>query len=628
MDIAARRVEIEPRVERNREFEPKVHMTRKFSSRPLARRAFLQQGATAFGALALGRFVTGCASRPTVPARSALVQVSGRVIDLNIAETQLAVAGRSALATTVNGGIPGPEIRLREGEDITLRVHNQMDETSSIHWHGLLVPPGMDGVPGISFDGIPAGKTFEYRFKLRQSGTYWYHSHSGFQEQTGIYGALVIDAKGKPSAEYDREYTIVLSDWTFENPTRVFRNLKAYGGYYNFQRRTLANLSEEAAKMGLLGALKDRMSWGRMRMDSTDIADVTGVTYTYLLNGLSPDENWRGLFKAGERVRLRFVNASAATYFDVRIPGLPVQVIEADGQPVKPVEVDEFRIATAETLDVIVQPTKAAYTIFAETMDRSGYARGTLSLDRKATAAVPQRRRRALLTMDDMGMDHGSMDMSGGAMKVSAGGMDHAAMGHGSMKMDEKPKAPEATSACAAGVAVVGRHNKDDHGAGNSMVAQIARSRVAEPGLGLRDAKHRVLTYADLQRAQQVSTPPPPSREILLHLTGNMERYMWSFNGEQYHSGMPPIVLKRGERVRFVLLNDTMMSHPIHLHGMFFELEVGACGANPLKHTVNVKPAERTSFLVTAEEVGKWAFHCHILYHMAGGMFRVVEVRP
>ena len=599
------------------------------------RRQFLKTSIGAGSVLLLGRFVTGCATSGAVaPMRRSLVTARGESIDLRIAETRVAIAGGRATATTINGGVPGPELRLREGQVVLLRVHNGLDADTSIHWHGLLVPPGMDGVPGVSFPGIRPGTTFEYRFPIRQSGTYWYHSHSGFQEQTGIYGPIVIEPREPEPYDYQREFTIVLSDWTFENPHRVLANLKRYGGYYNYQRRTLANLGDEAERMGFWGALGDRLSWGRMRMDASDISDVTGATYTFLMNGLSPDENWRGMFRPGERIRLRFINASAATYFDVRIPGLPLQVIHADGMPIAPVETDEFRLAIAETLDVLVEPTRAAYTIFAEAMDRSGHARGTLATDRDSTAPVPGRRPRPLLTMADMGMDHAGMEgmegMDHGGASAGGHGSGHGAGSHGGMSgMDHggASVASDAAPRCRENLEVVARHDDDGHGAGNAMVAETARSRITEPGVGLGQDGWRVLTYSLLRRAAPAPSSPAVTRTIELHLTGNMERYMWSFDGEQYHPDMPDIVLRYGERVRFVLINDTMMAHPIHLHGMFFELDVGACEHNPLKHTVNVQPAERTSFVVTAHEVGRWAFHCHILYHMEAGMFRVVEVR-
>lgn len=573
----------------------------------------------------LGTFVTGCgpASRPIAPRRK-LVSLGGDTLDLRIAPAHLQVAGRAAQATAINGGIPGPELRLREGQTVTLRVQNDLSAPSSIHWHGLLVPADMDGVPGLSFDGIAPGTSYEYKFKLRQSGTYWYHSHSGFQDQTGVYGPIVIESAAAPIHDYQREFTILLSDWTFEDPHRIFSNLKAYGGYYNFQRRTVANFFDEAKDMGFWGALSDRLRWGRMRMDSTDISDVTGATYTYLMNGLAPRENWRGIFRPGEKIRLRFINASAATYFDVRIPGLPMKVIEADGMPVAPVDTDEFRLAIAETLDVLVTPEDDAYTIFAEAMDRSGHARGTLATSESASASVPKRRKRPMLSMMDMGMD---MDMDH-EMK----GMDHGAGTPAMPGMEHSEHAPAMPMAppesCRETLDVVARHKGSEHGAGNTMVAAKARSRITEPGVGLGGDGWRVLTYSQLRRLKPGAKQTPVTRTIELHLTGSMERYMWSFDGEQYHKDMPDIVLTQGERVRFVLINDTMMAHPIHLHGMYFELDVGACERNPLKHTVNVQPAERTSFVVDAPEPGRWAFHCHILYHMDAGMFRVVRVQP
>lgn len=625
-----------------------------------SRRSFLKSSVAAGAALAMGRFVTGCGpALATGVTRPQLTQLSGSVIDLQIAAMRLRVAGRYAHATTINAGIPGPELRLKEGQEVTLRVHNGLREDSSIHWHGLLLPPEMDGVPGVSFKGIEPGTTFEYRFPIRQSGTYWYHSHSGFQEQTGIFGPLIIDPKEPGAHRYNRDVTIVLSDWTYENPYRILSNLKGYAGYYNYQRRTLENLEAEGEEMGGKAAIADRFAWDQMRMDSTDISDVTGATYTYLMNGRSPDERWTTPFSKGERLRLRFINASAATFFDVRIPGLPMTVIQTDGVDVEPIETDEFRVAVAETVDVLVEPTHRAHTIFAEAMDRSGFACGLLASEPGATALIPERRKRPLLTMDDMGMDHGSGGHGGhgapsapsghgagatskthapaGAVTAPSSADRHA--GHTSGATPSKAAGEASAHAahgasetpvaeCAAAVAVIGRHERKGHGAGNSMVAEVARSRVAEPGVGLRDAPWRVLTYSQLRRAHAGPVQPPPSREIVLHLTGNMERYMWSFDGVQYYPEMPDIELEKGERVRFVLWNDTMMAHPIHLHGMFFELEVGACERNPLKHTVNVQPAERTSFLVTAEEVGRWAFHCHILYHMEAGMFRVVRVLP
>jgi len=591
----------------------------------VSRRSFTQG---LLGAALGAQFIPGCAG-PTATRIFNDPLNSKAPIQLEIARQRIQIAGSVASATTINGGVPGPEIRLQEGREAVIRVTNRMDEPTSIHWHGMLVPPSMDGVPGISFDGIAPGETFEYRIPVRQNGTYWYHSHSGFQEQTGVIGALIVDKAGPESEPYDREFTILLSDWTFENPETISSNLKKYGGYYNFQRTTLSDLG--SGKQGFWADLSSRMDWAAMRMESTDIADVTGATYTYLMNGHSPLENWHGVFAKGERIRLRFINASAATYFDVRIPGLEMSVIYADGQAVSPVMTDEFRLAIAETLDVIVTPTKNAYSIFAETMDRSGYALGTLATSESAVAPIPARRARATLSMVDMGMKMEGMDMTGtegmdmsGMEGMDMKGMEGMHMMHG-MKMG--PMKHQNPKECADDSKTVFVHDDNTHGAGNSMVAEEATSRFNDPGVGLRDAKWRVLKYSDLRRSLPGKMPREPDKIIELHLTGNMERYMWSFDGVQYDPDMPDIVVRRGQRVRIVLINDSMMAHPIHLHGMFFELEVGACDRNPLKHTVSVNPAERIAFAFDAEEVGRWAFHCHILYHMEAGMFRVLQVK-
>ncbi len=497
---------------------------------------------------------------------------------------------------------------MQEGETVTLEVTNELNEDTSIHWHGILLPNGMDGVPKVTFPGIRPGETFVYEYPVRQSGTYWYHSHSGLQEQLGVYGPLIIDPIDPAPFAYDREYVVMLSDWTFEDPDDVLGHLKKMGGYYNFQRRTLGDLfgSSDAG-------LGDRLRWGRMRMDATDIADVTGYTYTYLMNGMPPASNWIGLFEPGERVRLRFINGAAGSFFDVRIPGLEMTVVQADGQNVQPVTVDEFRIAIAETYDVIVQPVEdRAYTIFAESMDRSGYARGTLAPREAMSAAVPERRRRPVRTMADMGMAMGGMAMDGMDMpEMRMPGMDHAG------QMGDAP-------APAPDVAVP--HGPDGHGPGNAMVPQVTRPRLHDPGVGLGDDGRRVLVYRDLQSVVPSPDMREPEREIELHLTGNMERYMWYFDGKKFSQAPTPIPLTLGERLRVTLVNDTMMEHPIHLHGMWMELDNGTGMRRPRKHTINVKPAERVSFLATPELPGKWAFHCHILYHMETGMFRVLEV--
>jgi CopA family copper-resistance protein len=535
--------------------------------------------------------------------------------NLTIREQRLQISGREARATTVDGSLPGTLLRMREGEVVTLRVRNELDTGSSLHWHGILLPPEMDGVPGISFAGIPPGETFTYRFRLKQSGTYWYHSHSGLQEQSGVYAPLIIDPSGPEPTDYDRELVLVLSDWTFEDPSRVFARLKKSGDYYN---RNLPSLLDIFRAKDSSAALKERLAWDRMRMIQTDIADVTGYTYSHLLNGHANSDGWHGLYAPGERVRLRVINASAMTYYNLRIPGLPMTVIQADGQNVRPVDVDELQIGVAETVDVIVEPGNGAWPIMAESMDRSGFAFGSLTTNASRLAEAPPLRPRPRRTMADMGhgghagMDHGSMDHSAGnhgAMDHAA--MDHAAMGHG----DETPPIRREPAW------------QPRRGPGVVNVVDNPQSRLTEPGTGLSDVRHRVLTYAQLTAAEPFYDQRPPTREITLNLTGNMERYMWSFDGTRFQDAGKPIEMTEGERLRLVFINHTMMEHPIHLHGMWMELENGQ-SPMPRKHTVSVKPAEKLSVLVTADAVGDWAFHCHLLLHMKAGMMRVVSVRP
>ena len=525
--------------------------------------------------------------------------------DLVIDRTPILIDGRRSSAVTVNGSVPAPLLRFREGMTVTLRVRNGLDEPTSIHWHGILLPFEMDGVPGVAFRGIPPGETFVYRYPLIQNGTYWYHSHTGLQEQLGHYGPLIVDPAGADPVEYDREHVIVLSDWTFENPYSVLARLKKYSEYSNYQRPTVGDFVRDASQDGLGAALNDRLMWGRMRMTPTDIADVTGHLYTYLMNGQGPQSGWTGLFAPGERLRLRLINAASMSYFNVRIPGLQMTVVQADGQNVTPVTVDELQIAAAETFDVIVEPRmERAYTVFAESMDRSGYARGTLAPREGMTADVPAPRDPPRRTMLDMGM----------------------AMGGTSMPMQGDREKDGMATMTPAGP-VVARHGPDHHGPGNSGVAEMQRNRLGEPGTGLRGVGHRVLVYTDL-RALEAYGQRPPDREIELHVTGNMERYMWSFDGLKFSEVRGPIPFRHGERIRLTLVNDTMMEHPIHLHGMWMELENGHGEHRPRKHTVNIKPAERLSVLVNADTPGRWAFHCHLLYHMETGMFRVVEVSP
>ena len=538
------------------------------------------------------------------------------VIDLTISNEPVTIDGKKATATAINGTVPGPLVRLKEGEDVLLRVTNKLDESTSIHWHGLILPFQMDGVPGVSYDGIKPGETFEYRFTVQQNGTYWYHSHTGLQEQTGVYGPIIIDPADQDPVEYDREYPVVLSDWTFEDPYKVLAHLKKNGGYYNYQKRTLGEFFKDVSDEGFFSALGDRLSWGRMRMSPVDLADITGATYTYLMNGRAPGSNWHALFKKGEKVRLRFINASSGSFYDVRIPGLKMTVVQADGQNVEPVPVDEFRIAIAETYDVIVEPEDdQAYTIFAESLDRSGYARGTLAPRKDMVAPVPERRPRPKRTMRDMGMKMDGMKMNGDMTKMK--------QANGQKSMDMKQHDMQMSDMRADPV----KHGPDHHGAGAASIAQWEFDRLDEPGVGLNNSDRKVLVYRDLKSLKPNVDTRKPGREIELHLTGNMERYMWSFNGKQFHEVKGPIEFKKGERLKLTLVNDTMMEHPIHLHGMFMEMDNGKGRFRPRKHTLNVQPAQRISAIITADAPGRWAFHCHILYHMEMGMFRVVEVK-
>jgi len=579
-----------------------------------------------------------------IPIGTQPATLSGEVIDLMIGERSFVLDGQTETAITINGTIPGPLIRLKEGQDVTLRVTNRLAEITSIHWHGILLPPEMDGVPGVSFAGIKPGTTFTYRFPVKQSGTYWYHSHSGGQEMRGMYAPMILDPLEPEPFHYDRDYVVMLSDWTFESPEAVFTNLKKLPGYYNFQQRTAAEFFSNIADWGVWATLKNYLMWDQMRMDPTDFADVTGYTFTYLMNGLSPGANWTGLFRPGEKVRLRFINAASMTFYDVRIPGLTMTVVQADGQNIQPVLVEELRMGVAETYDVIVEPTgDRAYTIFAETMDRSGYARGTLAPRPGMEGEIPERRPRPLRTMEDMGMSMEGMEMNGmdmPSMKHSEGsGMtmpgknpssDMPSMGHGQHDMgmhDMSSKAPADQIASMIPGAEPVKHGPDDHGTGNQTVAEYSQNRFGEPGRGLENSPRRVLLYTDLRSLRPYPDQRQPEREIELHVTGNMaDRYMWSFNGKKYSDAPEPIRFRYGERLRLTFVNDTMMEHPLHLHGMWMHLENGAGKYLPRKHTVIVKPAERVSVAVTADAPGPWAFHCHLLFHMEAGMFRVIEV--
>ena len=564
------------------------------------RRAMLK-GAVGLGGLA--GIPAWARAMPHGPIRQGFDEVSGRVIDLAVGQGAIEVAGRSGHAFAVNGSVPGPLVRLKEGEAVALRVANHLAQDTSIHWHGLLLPFQFDGVPGVSFPGIKPGETFVYELPaLRESGTYWWHSHSDLQEQAGHYGPIIIDPAAPDPVQADRDYVLLLSEFSPLHPHTIMAKLKKGEEYFNRQKTSWTD------DYRLSGS--DRRMWAGMRMMPTDIADVTGSTYTYLINGHAPEDSLEYLFSPGERVRLRIINGSAMSFFNIRIPGVRMSVVQADGKNVRPIEVDEFQIGTAETYDIVVDPTAEAHTIVAEAMDRSGMAVTTLASRAGARAPVPSLRDPVLLTMTDMG--HGGMDHSGGdhsnmGHAPSTGGMDH-----GSMKMRD-------TSSLPPNVAV---------GPGIDMVSANPADRMGDPGLGLDNVGHKVLTYRDLTALEPNDDPRKPSRHMQIHLTGNMERYMWSFDGRKFNAvADQPIRFAYNERVRVKLVNDTMMAHPIHLHGHFFELVNGADRMHqPQKHTVIVQPGGSATFDLTADEPGDWAFHCHLLYHMHAGMFQVVTV--
>ena len=548
------------------------------------------------------------------PIRVGFDEVSGKIIDLAVASGRRTVQGRSGHGIAVNGSVPGPLIRLREGQNVRLNVTNHLNEDTSIHWHGLLVPFQYDGVPGVSFPGIKPHETFTYNFPIRQSGTYWYHSHSHLQEQSGHYGPLIIEPAGAEPVSYDRDYILLLSEFTPLHPHFIMSRLRTGEGYFNDK------LSSWTDKYPMSGA--ERRMWAEMRMLPTDIADVSAPTYTYLANGRGAEEGLEYLFRRGERIRLRVINGSAMTFFNLRIPGLPMTVIAADGQNVKPVEVDELQIATAETYDVIIEPGKAdAYAIVAESMDRSGMALAMLANVPGAKASVPPLREAPLLTMGDMGMNHGPAASDMAADHNGHAGMDHgggadanAAKSHSmdGMSMRDKSLLPPDV----------------EIGPGLDMVSMAPVDKMGDPGIGLRDVKHRVLNYRMLSALEPNQDTREPSRLLEIHLTGNMERYMWSFDGRMFSSVDDiPIRFAWNERVRVKLVNNTMMAHPIHLHGMFFELVNGESAMHqPRKNVVVVQPGASAQFDLTANEPGDWAFHCHLLYHMHGGMMQTVTV--
>ena len=620
----------------------------------MSRRRFVQ-GLSVGGAM-LGLGLSPYSRAEQLRARTGPSVLSGSRFHLTYSPTPVNFTGKERFATAINGSVPAPILRWKEGDTVTLNVTNNLAEDTSIHWHGIILPSSQDGVPNVSeeFIGIRPGETFRYSFKVGQSGTYWYHSHSRFQEQTGAYGAIVIDPREPEPFSYDRDYVVVLSDWSDEDPESIYAKLKKLSHYYNFRERTVGEAMDEIGEKGWSGFWADRGMWNRMRMSDRDISDVTGYTYTFLMNGVAPADGWLGLFKRGERVRLRFINAAAMTFFDVRIPGLKMTVVAADGQNVEPVSVDEFRIGVAETYDVLVEPhDDRAYTVFAQAIDRSGYARGTLTPDPSLTAEIPGMDPAPVLTHGDMGMGHGGhaghdmggMDHSGHDMSKmdqsqnDMAGMDHSGhdmaqteyganrmsgMDHSRHDMGGGKKLSMGAGPAGYGSADPGNYDRVRTGPQVDMLAEAAGYRLDDPGVGLRGNGRRVLTYADLFRLGPTDDPREPQREINLHLTGNMSRYMWSINGIKF-ADAEPLQFKFGERLRINLINDTMMNHPIHLHGMWSDLETGDPRHIPRKHTVIVQPGAVASYLVTADAMGFWAYHCHLLYHMPG-MFRVVTV--
>ena len=591
-----------------------------------SRRRFVQ-GLAAGGAIAgLGLWpragwASNTATMPTL---------AGTEFDLHVGETLVNYTGRVRPAITINGSLPSPLLRWKQGTTVNLRVHNNLPAGSihgpdtSIHWHGIILPANMDGVPGMSFDGIRPGEAYYYRFDVGQAGTYWYHSHSGFQEQGGLYGPLVIDPIEPEPFAFDREHVVLLSDWTDMDPAKLFARLKKMASHDNYYQRTVGDFMRDVEREGMPATVADRKAWGQMLMTPTDLSDVNAHTYTYLLNGTTALGNWTGLFKPGEKVRLRLINGSAMTYFDVRIPGLKLTVVAADGQYVHPVTVDELRIAVAETYDVIVEPSgQDAYTLFAQDSARTGYVSGTLAIREGLRAPVPPLDPRPILSMADMGhadmghggMDHGSIDHG----SKDQGNMEHAAMGHDMGAMSAMPGMDHGAGGMQAHPASETNNPLVD------MQTMAPTAKLDDPGIGLRDNGRRVLTYADLKSTFADPDGREPGRTVELHLTGHMEKFAWSFNGIKFAQA-EPLRMTYGERLRIVLVNDTMMSHPIHLHGLWSDLEDEAGNFQVRKHTIDMPPGSKRSYRVRADALGRWAYHCHMFFHMEAGMFREVLV--
>lgn len=603
-----------------------------------SRRRFVQGIAAGSGLLASG---IGSAVMAGSNGGQQQQVLSGQNFKLTYDYQKVNFTGKERLATAINGSVPAPILRWKQGQRVTLDVTNHLAEDTSIHWHGLILPSAMDGVPNISdnFAGIKPGETFRYQFDVQQSGTYWYHSHSGFQEQTGAYGAIVIDPIEPLHFSYDREHVIVLSDWSDEDPDDIYAKLKKMSHYYNTRERTAGDLWNEIQRNGLSNTWNERAMWNEMRMSDRDISDVTGYTYTFLMNGQTPADNWTGLFNKGERVLLRIVNAAAMTFFDIRIPGLKMTVVGADGQHVEPVSVDEFRIGVAETYDVLVEPQDdRAYAIFAQAIDRSGYAVGRLTAHPSLQADIPEMDYAPLLTHGDMGMggmmtgmDHGSMDQSQMAPQMDQSQMaqpeaDHSQMDHSQMQMVQpqvdQNQIDHSQMGHGSGSGI--KHADTEYGPHIDMLAEDPQYRLDDPGVGLRNNGRRVLTYADLRNLNPTPDQRDPEREIELHLNGNMRRYIWSINGVKF-ADAEPLKFKFGERLRITFVNDTMMNHPMHLHGVWSDLETGDDAFIPRKHTVVVQPGSKISYRVTADALGGWAYHCHLIYHMPA-MFRKVVI--
>lgn len=596
-----------------------------------SRRHFVQGLVLGGAALAAGTLRLPAQARESTAAVPG-TELAGSDFRLDIGQSLVNFTGRPRQAITINHRLPAPVLRWREGDTVTLRVANHLPPgvTTSIHWHGILLPSNMDGVPGMSFDGIAPGEAYLYRFTLKQSGTYWYHSHSLHQEQAGLYGAIIVDPREPPPYHWDREHVVLLSDWTDLDPADLFARLKKAPHHDNWYKPTVGDFLRDVRRDGLSATLADRRAWGQMRMTPSDLSDVNAHTYTYLMNGATPSGNWTGAFRPGEKVLLRLVNASAMTHFDVRIPGLKMTVVAADGQYVHPVSVDELRMGAAETYDVIVEPSgQDAYTVFAQDMGRTGYARGTLAVRAGLEAPIPAPDPRPRLTMDDMGHGgHGAHNTGGKAMEGGCGAAMMAEGGCGAAMHGSGAGAHDGHGAHASGADGAGMQSHPASEAGNPLVdmqTMAPTPRLDDPGIGLRDNGRRVLTYADLKSVFDDPDGREPSRTVELHLTGHMEKFAWSFDGIPFASA-EPLRLNYGERMRIVLVNDTMMQHPIHLHGLWSDLEDEAGEFMVRKHTVDMPPGTKRSYRVRADALGRWAYHCHLLYHMDAGMMREVRV--